>query len=354
MSKQFFSIWNKLRIEEITAIVVAMLFFLLNIVIFPESLDLRQGFLIMVRYFTFGSPYFKYFFFVVYCVLIFKFIVALVRIGVCSTIEKRPPLLSEIFALLTAVFKPFRILAPLVFVPNFAYTFLANMSVSLRFDAHDQFFLVFDHAITGFYFFFDLSRLITMPEITNLLFIFYTSLTLAFPFLFLVLFFRKNPHTYREALIAYMLSLVIAYPFFALLPCQDPHNYFTRNLRGDVFEKDISTLTEGFQPTATLQKHLDTISKSETMTTRYNAVPISCFPSMHAVWGMLIVYYLAHWRRRTLFLAMPWCILMLFGGLMLGQHYLVDYVASIPAVALSIYVARKIMQRWGNLGTPLR
>ena len=110
---------------------------------------------------------------------------------------------------------------------------------------------------------------------------------------------------------------------------------------------------ENLHPAEALQKHLNAIVDAETDKSRDNAVPISCFPSMHATWGMFIVYYFARWRRKTLYFTVPWCILMLLGGLALGQHYLVDYMVAIPVMILCVWCAEKLMHRWGHIGTPL-
>ena len=340
------------RIEESIALFIVATFFFVNSVFFSELIDPKGVLGLMVQYFSFGSPFFFYFFLVIYVVFIGKFIYALALAIVESITRLRLPTPSELRHLLSIALLPVRTLAPLALVPLFGYMLLTNMNYLWRYTQNDVAFLMADHILTGTYFLFDLSRAIVDPGIITILFIFYVSLSEFLPMLFVVLYFRRDKQMYREALLSFMITLLVAFPFFAIFPLQDPHNYFVRNLRNNELPHSIVDAAGRFLPTDTLQGYLNTMARSETATERDNSVPISCFPSMHAMWAMLIVYYFSRIDRRLLLVAVPWIVLLLFGGLLFGQHYLVDYIASLPGAILAVYLARMFLKKWGSLGTP--
>ena len=104
-------------------------------------------------------------------------------------------------------------------------------------------------------------------------------------------------------------------------------------------------MLKDYVPSALTADYISRIAKAETNALRDNTVPVSCFPSMHAAWSFMVVYFLAKLRRWTLFVSLPWLALLLMSGIYFAQHYVVDYVVSVPIVAISLFLAYLLIKQ---------
>lgn len=70
--------------------------------------------------------------------------------------------------------------------------------------------------------------------------------------------------------------------------------------------------------------------------------PISTFPSMHTMWALMIIYYLAKVKKETLLISIPWVIFLILGTAYLAQHYFVDAVWAIPMAYVAILLGNRL------------
>jgi hypothetical protein len=66
---------------------------------------------------------------------------------------------------------------------------------------------------------------------------------------------------------------------------------------------------------------------------------------MHATWSVLSIYFFSLLLPLSLIVTVPWVMLLLTGGLLFAQHYLVDYLVALPVAAASILISAWLLRR---------
>lgn len=259
-------------------------------------------------------------------------------------IDKRPFPKGSAKKILRLFFEPLRVVAPLALVGVFFYWFLANISHQLRFFGKDLLLFHLDEALFGSALFFWLPNIFLSSSYTAIFHYAYFSLAPLMSITFGMLFVLSPENLFRKATISFIFSLILAFPLFYAFSCQGPYHFFIENLRNNEFSKNIQQLQDAYHPTPETFSLIKRIGEAEKDTARDNAVPISCFPSMHAVWGLFIVFFLARVRKWSLMLTLPWLTLMLVGGLYFAQHYAVDYIVALPVGAASMWIAELLLR----------
>ncbi|MBI3335194.1 MAG: phosphatase PAP2 family protein [Candidatus Portnoybacteria bacterium] len=335
---------RKLFIEEILAFSAAGIVILITLMLYQNVFSPGETIFLMVRYFTFGYPFYNLFFFFIYLAYFWKFYLRLASVISDAILQKKPFPKGIAREFIGYVLEPVRLLAPLVLVGLTFYTLLSRMSYELRFSGKDLLFLQADTSLFRVIPFVWLPSLLSPSFFSTLFQVGYLSLGAVMSASLALLFLFFRPLLFREAVLAFMISIILAYPFFYFLPCQDPNNYFLRNLRGVSFPEEITEGLKSYHPSPPAAGFIAQIANAETNKERDNAVPVSCFPSMHAVWAFFVIYFLALARRWSLALTIPWTVLLLAGGVYFAQHYVVDYIAAVPVAIASVYLAGLLLQ----------
>jgi hypothetical protein len=73
-------------------------------------------------------------------------------------------------------------------------------------------------------------------------------------------------------------------------------------------------------------------------------------PSLHVGLMAIAVWRLAHIWRRTLWVTIPWFLLVWMSTVMLGWHYVLDGIGGIIVIAMAMIIARIIIIVWDFLG----
>lgn len=73
-------------------------------------------------------------------------------------------------------------------------------------------------------------------------------------------------------------------------------------------------------------------------------------PSLHVGLMAIAVWRLAHIWRRTLWLTIPWFLLVWMSTVMLGWHYVLDGIGGIIVISISMLIARIITSIWASFG----
>ncbi|HET8574669.1 MAG TPA: phosphatase PAP2 family protein [Candidatus Paceibacterota bacterium] len=231
---------------------------------------------------------------------------------------------------------PIRFILPILLFMLAVYTNVDNLSLELRFSGRDLLLLSWDEY---------LFHGITFVTVANslrgfwatLVWYGYYSLSLILPLALCMSFIFSRRDIYKKLLLSSVLVVMIALPFWAVIPCQDPNNAFIVNLRNTPIPPSVSAAVSTMSPKAKAEAGL--ISHDEQDHVNHNAVPVSCFPSMHASWTYVILFFAFLVSPWTLIITIPWAIVVLTGGIYLAQHYVVDYLAAIPVAALAIFLS---------------
>lgn len=336
--------WRSIPVELLLAVLAASGALIVNGWYYEQEISFRHGIVWMIRYFAFGNGYFLWFALLLYGLFLKKFYIKTVELLEARFIQHRAISRTQLFEALYLLWHPFYVLLPLSIVAGPFSTLLANISYNARFTQLDLLFLKLDYALFGGSPFLLLPRLFPYDWVAFLLVQCYLSLSIGISAMFVCLYFFDVKRLFRQAVIAFILTLVIAYPFFYMFPCQAPGNFFIRNIRGYQFPPDIEQIRQNYTASALTRQVITTFSESEINYARDKAVPISCFPSMHSTWALLVIYFLARVRTWSLFFTIPWTLLLITGGVYFAQHYAVDYLAAIPVAALAIILAHFLLK----------
>ena len=290
----------------------------------------------MAQYFTFGEPMYGLFFAFIWIFFFGRLYFFLINLLKRKIFNRQPFKREDIKQFVYFCGSHFRVLIPLILVPLAAYQFIAVISYHLRFSALDPMFFGWDEKIFGGQAFIFLPSVFKNQTMTLLFSNAYSILPIMISLTMIVLYLKSPDNMFRKMLAAYVISIFIAMPFFYSFPCQDPNNYFLKNIRGRSFPTKVYAQLNQYSPNQLTKEVTQKISDSETHNEAVNAVPVSCFPSMHAAWSLLVIFFLASVWRPSLFLTVPWTLLLLTGGLYFAQHYAVDYLMAVPVVLASI------------------
>ena len=334
---------KKIRAEEWLGIAALFGSAVFNSFVFQNDFSPREVFELMVRYFTFGDYFFGAFVLFIYCLCFFKFYIKLAKIVSDRIVKKIPFPKGSSRELVRHLFEPLRAALPLALLSIPIYTLLSNFNYAFRFQGKDHLLLFLDQKMTGTIPFLVLPTAFPEDWVTTLLYVYYISLTAVLSFLLIFLSLQKSIILFRKAMVAFMISTLIAFCFFYFIPCQDPNNTYIRNIRSIAISPEMKASLEEYRPSEKTKKIIEGIARSETNTNRENTVPVSCFPSMHATWSFLTVYFLTVLLPWSLLVSLPWLILLLLGGVYFAQHYVIDYLIAVPVAMISLWISHKLI-----------
>lgn len=153
--------------------------------------------------------------------------------------------------------------------------------------------------------------------------------------LIFVFYLDKNKKLFKGYVMSMFIALALALPFWYFFPINSPNNAFLRSSsQTSYFNANLSLAIENYQPNATIKSF-----QEKTRREQKEAPPVSTLPSMHWVWSGIIVYYLFKKERKTIALSSIWLLFNLFGTIYLGNHYLLDGLAALPIIAISLFLA---------------
>jgi len=341
MQKKLF---KYLRVEEWLVLLLCAAVAATNYFLYGATTTVSEALRSTVRYFTFDNIYYSFFIMAVYALFLAKLYFALLMGAIKKIKGQTIGPMPTAAVMLKNVLAPLRVVAPFALIFLSITPFMTNMSIALRFSGKDQWLWTADALIFSVPPFLSLSHLLgEMTWLVHVLKYSYEGLTFVMNIGILILFIVSAKHLFRYVIVAFTISVMISIPFFYVVPCQDPYNYFIKNVRNNELSAETKLLIGKYDASSAVESVRKEISSAETAVPLDNAVPVSCFPSMHAEWSMICVYYLARLRRFTLFVTVPWILLLLVGGVVFGQHYVVDYLFGAILAALSIWGAKKLL-----------
>lgn len=332
----FKNISNKIRIEEWLTLAVFFVLNFVNIFVYNNEISLYASVVSMLRYFTFGDPYYYLLFLIVSGFIILVFYTNLSEIIVNWIVKGEKPTIGRITILLRQIFDSIRSILPIGLLSGPVYELLGNISYELRFELKDVLLARADYILTKHYFFIDLANTFTSKWFNFLMYYSYVSLATLMGTTLLLLLFINKDNLLRLAITAFVFSNILAYPFFYLLPAPGPLYSLIVNVRNVALPDDISNIVKKYNPSIYTTETTKSIMDFFVNKDRDNSGAVSSLPSMHATWALITAYFLWRFRKVTLIFTIPWIILMLSGGLYFSLHYFIDYIAAIPIAILSI------------------
>ncbi len=340
--------WKRVRIEEWLAVFLFITVMLINLLGYNDF-SWKDTTLSMLRYFTFGNSFYVIFSLCLYIVFFFWGFRQFSQ-DILGVIFDREPFQKKILIDLgKALVEPVRILAPIVLISVSFFELLSNFDVTLQQRTQDLLFYHADKLLFGASPFITLPTMLHQPFFVLLFGYLYTSLAPVMSVLLFYLFVRSRERLFRLNLIAYILTLVLAFPIYYVLPCKDPSNAFIFRPAGEL-PSDVRSELAGYHPSPETMSLLLRIHNAE-FNEKDQSVPVSCFPSMHAAWSFATVFFLALIHPWTLLFSIPWILLVLSGGVYFGQHYVVDYLVAIPVIVISIlgaYGFAALEKKWNS------
>lgn len=296
----------------------------------------------MAEYFSFGNDLFSIFFLLLWILFSYKLFLMLYRLAVQVLVDKHRVSRAELIEHLTTTIAPLRLLWPLAIVAIPLFGLLDLMGLHLSSATSDVWLNQLDHALFGFSPFIYFPSTFHSELFEAVIKRAYILLQLVVTGLLILLLVLRRYILLRQFIFCFVLSLVIAFPFYAAVPCLDPNNYFVRNLGRHDLAAPMLIELQAYRPSAEVKNVIGLIETSETTETQN--VPISCFPSGHALWSIFVVYFLAIVEPWTLALSLPWIFAVLSGGVYFGQHYVVDYLFALVVAIFCISIANRAIR----------
>ena len=331
---------KRIPIELAMAIVIALVALGITMFFYHGGAPSGNSVVWIFRYFSFGNPYFLWFILFIFALFLKDFYVAAGRLFISSILYHKPIRRSDIKRILYCLWYPLYLLAPLTIASGPISSLLANISYQSRSNTLDGFLLGLDVKLFGTSPFIVLPTILAGQTVTTLLKGAYFSLSIGASAM-LALLYLKNTAVFRLAVTSFLMSIIIAYPLFYLVPCQTPAHVFINHTDGN----QRNTLTP-YTASQSIKDIMLSIEKQETFVmNNEQIVPVSCFPSMHTVATLMSVYFLAIVMPWSLFITVPWGFLALTGGLYFAQHYFVDYIIAVPVTLVSVVLADQLL-RW--------
>ncbi|MCX7126084.1 MAG: phosphatase PAP2 family protein [Gammaproteobacteria bacterium] len=167
------------------------------------------------------------------------------------------------------------------------------------------------------------------PEINNGIWNLYYSLLVVIHFLPIFLAFFEKQKVIYHYYCSFVISIIIGYFICYFFPTMSspaaiyPHQYFTPFQLNTVHQFQLEHLHHII--------HFSLVGG------------IVSFPSYHAIWAALVVYFL--WSYQWIkYLALIYGILILLMAILTGWHYFFDLIGGLCVAVISIYFAKRLLR----------
>jgi membrane-associated phospholipid phosphatase len=156
-----------------------------------------------------------------------------------------------------------------------------------------------------------------------------------------LLIYKKGRHI-SSFIKQLLIATAICIPFWLILPAIDPVQMYL----GNIFHvhDEIHTEVAIFKPPNLFTNRHVTAIFNYWNDPQSHFFAVSCFPSLHTIWGILIVYSAAEvFRRRWIkILALLLALLNVIGAVYLLSHYAIDILAGIVTAIIAVKIVRAL------------
>jgi hypothetical protein len=167
-------------------------------------------------------------------------------------------------------------------------------------------------------------------------------LTLVF---FITLFADQT--LFRKYLLNLIIAMIPGFYFWYLLPAISPEEMFRKNMLAvQVSSLHSPEILTQLRISPFLGQLLDELS-SKWSNPALHRLSITCFPSMHLAWGMIVCNYAIKAAKWLGFIFVPFCFFNSIGTVYTLQHYTIDLIPGAIIGALSIILVDRMVD-WDN------
>ena len=263
-----FKLFRLIRIEEWVALVSAGVVILINVFVYHNTFSGETA-LWMLKYFSFGSTFLELFFFFIWFVCFYKLYVGMVRAARKVFIEKETASFrANVKRMISDIFSTIRTLIPFAIVCSSFFQLLSNFSYQFRFNTYDIAIAGWDYKIFGAHPFVWFPTVLRWGWFSQFMYAIYIYISIVLAVTLILLFIFSRNFLFRRIVLAYIFILILAYPLFYFVPCQDPNNYFLRNIRGYSFSSETSSMFQNYAPNALTAGYISQIAEAETCAPR--------------------------------------------------------------------------------------
>ncbi len=220
--------------------------------------------------------------------------------------------------------------------------FLVFTSVDLLTVVKSTFDLMsYDHRLFGSFVPFTIHILGRIPYFDQLAIFFYSSLVYVMPVVLLV-FFLFNKKLFRVYIMSFFLVFMIALPFWKIVPAISPIAMYRFNLFDLPIPTYIVSEMDRYPVSPYLVKHSADIERSF-IDSSNNMIAVSTFPSMHAAWATITVFFAIELFWPLGLVLIPWCIMNIIGAVYSEQHFGVDVIFGIILAFIVIFIVKSLL-----------
>lgn len=332
--KKIFAWSGKLRIEEKLLFGIFLLFFGVFLLIKPSDLDLPTFAQLQLSAFKnsfiwfLGSAAILWTYFM--CLYVVKFMIKMAFCQNSKTRELELLKLREFFFDSLSYLRFFFFLM-LGFSGNLLILYVITQSGHQR--MVNEMLMGWDKTVFGVYpfiWFHDVHNLLkpALDYLTPAIWFSFDKLSLIMAVSIMFLFRYKK--IFAGLIISYFIALIVSLFIWNIFPVNSPNNYYLSQ----------NPQIEGYSPNGLVQEYEAKVRENQKDT-----LPISTFPSAHVMWGLETAYFWSLYSKKTLFISVPWFLLMALGTVYLAQHWAVDVLAAIPIAVISIAVTKFITRK---------
>lgn len=325
------SIWGNLRSEERFLLVFSFVALLYFILFLPESVDLYGFFVLEVKAFTVSFMFFQGAFIVAAAYFVYFYFKKLLAAAGYFSGPKAGKLSIRLLAK-----RAIGLVRPFFFLMlGFSSLVIAlcALTAGAQGRLENEMLMAWDKAVFGNYPFVWLhaAQNPLKPVFDDIaLLIIWSFHGLSLLIGATIIYFVKNRKIYPALVISFFMAMGIGLVFWQIIPANSPNNF--------ILSENPSF--PGYQPNKYVLEYQERVRERQK-----EMPPVSTFPSSHVNWGVQIVYFWAVHNRKTLWLSIPWFLLMVLGTVYLAQHYAVDILLGIPLGAVSIAAGRFLAKR---------
>lgn len=333
------------RIEEVISLcLTAGATFCLILLQDLRGYTFTQAAIDMIEYFSFGNSIFSFFFLALWILFSWKVFVSGNKLAVIKFIDRHPLTRADWHAAAKEIAQPLRLLWPLTLFSLPLFALLSTLSKLLQGHTQDLWLNNLDNLIFGYSPFLYFPTVYNAPIFEQLISLSYVYLTHVIAITLVLCLLLRKTVLIRVFTLSFLVSLVIGFPLYAAIPCQDPNNFFIQNQNSIELPSNMREQLNAYAPSSVVSGMTTKISNLEQLG-EDGAPPISCLPSDHAVWAILILFILYLLTPWSLALSLPWVFCVLSGGVYFGQHYVVDYIAGLIVAVICIFASNKLITR---------
>ncbi len=160
------------------------------------------------------------------------------------------------------------------------------------------------------------------------------------PIFAIIAIFKKD--IFRKFVLSFFVAVAISWPIWYLMPALQPGLMFKTNLLKISVPTYIQSSIDKHPSTEYNNSYIEKFNKFWTDPT-VKGFSTSNNPSMHAAWGVFLVYYSIQFFPYLAIATIPWFILNVFGTMYTLQHYAIDVIGGLLIAIITIYIVEKLI-----------